>query len=165
MSLHDEAHNRRRLSLNNAIDETSQYWGFHGVVEIEHDGEIFEIRHRTFWTPEQIKAMAELDAWLQTLDHNEVLVRNPINNEIIINPDTGKPLTDRVLVVPHRKNGKLVFPTFESRYLAALWGDDKARRFEAAGGTYGVVMMQIAQMDDEFTQWRRNREQRDSKSQ
>lgn len=164
MSVHDEAQSRRRLSLINAIDEASQYFGFHGVVEVEHDGELFEIRAKVFWSPEQIKAMAELDEWLKTLDHEEVEVRNPITNEIIVHPETGKPLVDKVIVTPHRKNGKLVSPSFESRYLAALWGEDKAKRFEAAGGTYGLVGMLLAQMDDEYAQWRKNRQQQDSKS-
>lgn len=165
MSVHDEAKNRRRLSLADAIESVTQYFGFEGVKEIEVDNEIFEVRAKVLWSPDQIKAMAELDDWIKTLDHDEVEVRNPITQELVTHPDTGKPVTEKVLVTPHRKNGKIVNPSFESRYLAARWGDEKAKRFEAAGGTYGLVTMIMAQMDDEFAQWRKNRENRgDSKS-
>lgn len=165
MSVHDEAKNRRRLSLNDAIESVTSYFGFEGVKEIEVDGEIFEVRAKVLWSPEQIKAMASLDEWVKTLDHTQVEVRNPITNEIIINPESGKPVTEKVLITPHRFKGKPVDPPFESRYLAALWSEEKAERFEAAGGTYGLVTMIMAQMDDEFAQWRRNREARgDSKS-
>lgn len=165
MSVHEEATNRRRLSLEDAVTQVTQYFGFDGVKEIEHDGEIYEIRAKVLWSPAQIKAMAELDEWVKNLDHEDVEVQNPLTNEIIVHPDTGKPLTEKVLIVPHRIKGKPVDPPFETRYLAALWGDEKARKFEAAGGTYGLVTMLMAQMDDEFAQWRRNREnQGDSKS-
>lgn len=165
MSVHDEAKARRRLSLDDAIASVTQYFGFEGVKEIEVDGEVYEIRAKVLWSPEQIKAMAELDAWLKTLDHDEVEVRNSITREVVVHPESGKPVTEKVLITPHRLKGKPVDPPFESRYLAALWGEDKARKFEAAGGTYGLVTMIMAQMDDEFAQWRRSRERSgDSKS-
>lgn len=161
----DEAKARIRLSLEDAITQTSQYFGFDGVKEIEVNGEVFEVRAKVLWSPEQIKAMAELDEWVKTLDHDTVEVRNPISNEIVTHPKTGEVLTEQVLKTPHKKGGKAVNPTFESRYLAALWGADKAQRFESAGGTYGLVSMIMAQMDDQFAQWRRSRERRgDSKS-
>ena len=164
MSVHDEAKTRRRLSLDDAIESVTKYFGFDGVKEIEVDGEIFEVRAKVLWSPTQIKSMAELDDWVKTLDHDVVEVRNPITQEIGTGPD-GKPVTDRVLITPHRFKGKPVDPPFESRYLIALWGEDKAARFEKAGGTYGLVTMIMAQMDDEFAQWRQSRESRgDSKS-
>jgi len=165
MSVQDEATTRRRLSLDDAVTQVTQYFGFDGVKEIEHDGEVYEIRAKVLWSPEQIKAMSELDEWVKTLDHDTVEVQNPLTNDIITHPDTGKPLTEKVLKVPHRIKGKPVDRPFESRYLAALWGEGKAQRFEQAGGTYGLVTMLMAQMDDEFAQWRKNRESRgDSKS-
>ncbi len=161
----DEAKTRIRLSLEDAITQTTQYFGFDGVKEIEVDGEVFEIRAKVLWSPEQIKAMADLDEWVKSLDHDEVEVTNPLTNEVVVHPETGKPLTEKVLHIPHRKSGKAVAPSFESRYLAALWGAEKAARFEKAGGTYGLVSMIMAQMDDQFAQWRKNRERRgDSKS-
>jgi len=164
MSVHDEAKTCRRLSLDDAIESVTKYFGFDGVKEIEVDGEIFEVRAKVLWSPTQIKSMAELDDWVKTLDHDVVEVRNPITQEIVTGPD-GKPVTDRVLITPHRFKGKPVDPPFESRYLIALWGEDKAARFEKAGGTYGLVTMIMAQMDDEFAQWRQSRESRgDSKS-
>lgn len=164
MSVQDDAKNRRRLSLDDAVAEVTAYFGFDGSKEIDVNGEIFEIRAKVLWSPEQIKAMGALDDWVKALDHDEVEVRNPITEEIILHPDTGKPLTEKVLVIPHRIKGKPAVPTFESRYLAALWGEEKAARFEAAGGTYGLVTMLMAQMDDQFSQWRQNRDKTDSKS-
>jgi len=163
MSVHDEAKTRRRLSLDDAIESVTKYFGFVGVKEIEVDGEIFEVRAKVLWSPTQIRSMAELDEWIKTLDHDTVEVRNPITQEVVKTPD-GKPVTEKVLITPHRLKGKPVDPPFESRYLTALWGEDKAARFEKAGGTYGLVTMIMAQMDDEFAQWRRNRENSDSKS-
>lgn len=164
MSVHEEGKARRRLSLSDAVDYASQYFGFHGVTEIEHADEVFEVKAKVFWSPEQISAMAELEQWVKTLDHDTVEVQNPLTNEIITHPDTGKTLTEKIPVQPYRFKGKLVKPSYESRYLAALWGEDKAARFEQGGGTYGLVGMLMAQMDDEYAQWRRNRQQLDSKS-
>lgn len=165
MSVQDEAKTRLRLSLDDAVAQVTQYFGFDGVKEIDAGGEVFEIRAKVLWSPEQIAAMAELDEWVKTLDHDEVEVRNPISNEVVVHPVTGKPLTDKQLITPHRLKGKPVDPPFETRYLAALWGEDKARRFLEAGGTYGLVTMIMAQMDDEFATWRRSRERGgDSKS-
>ena len=160
--MQDEAKTRIRLSLREAETQVTQYFGFDGVKEIDVDGEAFEVRAKVLWSPEQITAMAELDEWVKTLDHETVEIRNPITNEIILHPETSKPLTEKTLIVPHRLKGKPVSPPFETRYLAALWGEDKANRFIAAGGTYGLVTIMMAQMDDEFAQWRRSR--RDSKS-
>lgn len=165
MSVHDEAKARRRLSLDDAIESVTKYFGFEGIKEIEVDGDIYEIRAKVLWSPEQIKAMAELDEWVKTLDHEQIEARNPLTGDIVTHPETGKPVTEKQLVIPHRIKGKPVDPPFETRYLAALWGEDKARKFESAGGTYGLVTMIMAQMDDEFAQWRKNRDKRgDSKS-
>lgn len=165
MSAKDEARARVRLSLDDAVTQVTQYFGFDGVKEIEAGGEVFEIRAKVLWSPDQIAAMAELDEWVKTLDHDEVEVRNPISQEIVVHPDSGKPLTERRLITPHRFKGKPVDPPFETRYLAALWGQAKAEKFLAAGGTYGLVTMIMAQMDDEFATWRRSRERSgDSKS-
>lgn len=165
MSIHDEARTRVRLSLEDAIAATTQYFGFDGVEEIDVNGEVFEVRAKVLWSPEQIRAMAELDEWVKTLDHDEVEVRNPLTRDYIVHPKTGEVDTEKVLKVPHQKGGKRVNPTYETRYLAALWGPEKAARFEAAGGTYGLVTMIMAKMDDQFAQWRKNRETRgDSKS-
>lgn len=165
MSIHEDAVTRRRLSLEEAITQVTRYFGFEGVREIEIDGQVYEVRAKVLWSPEQIAEMAKLDDWVQSLDHEQVEVRNPLTNDIVLHPGTNEPLTERQLVTPHRRNGKPVSPTFESRYLAALWGADKAKSFEAAGGTYGLVTMMMAQMDDEFAQWRKNRDAvSDSKS-
>lgn len=75
MSVHDEAKNRRRLSLEDAVTQVTQYFGFDGVKEIEINGEMFEIRAKVLWSPQQIKAMAELDEWVKNLDHDEVECR------------------------------------------------------------------------------------------
>lgn len=165
MTVHDEARARVRLSLEDAITQTTQYFGFDGVQEIDVNGEVFEVRAKVLWSPDQIKAMAELDEWVKTLDHETVEVRNPLTREFIVHPKTGEVDTEKVLKSPYQKNKKLVEPPFESRYLAALWGAERAARFEAAGGTYGLVTMIMNKMDDQFGQWRRNRERRqDSKS-
>lgn len=161
MSIHDEARTRIRLSLDDAVTQTTRYFGFDGVKEIEIDSEVFEIRAKVLWSPDQLKAMADLDDWVKTLDHEDVEVRNPLTNDVIVHPVTGEVVTEQVVKTPHQKGGKKITPTFESRYLAALWGAEKAARFERAGGTYGLVSMIMAQMDDEFAQWKKGR---DSKS-
>lgn len=160
--IHEEAKRRRLLSLQDAVDQTTAYFGF-GVTEIEVGDEVFEVRPKVLWSPEQIAAMAELDEWVKTLDHDEVEARNPITNELVVRPD-GTVVIDRVVSIPHRRNGKPVKPSYEDRYLAALFGDERAARFQQAGGTYGLVTMILSQMDDQFAQWRRNREKGDSKS-
>jgi hypothetical protein len=165
MTIRDDAEARHTLSLEDAMAQIPQSFGFDGVQRIDVNGEIFEIRSPHLRTEEQKAELAKLEEFVKGCDHDDVEVRNPLTNDIITRPGTDEPLTDKQLVRPLRKNGKLVSPSYEFRYLAALWGDDKAKRYVDAGGVYGLVNMTEAKMEDQFAQWTRDREARgDSKS-
>lgn len=160
----EEAKARQKLSLDEATDQITQYFGFIGIVEIEAGGEVFEIRSKLLFTPEQQKRMEDLDEFVKTCDQEDVERRNFVTNEVVVHPKTGEPVTDKFLLIPHKIKGKPIDPSYETRYMQALWGQDIAKRAEAAGITYGLVSMWMAKMDDEFAQWKRSRQQRDPKS-
>lgn len=169
MGISDEAKTRRRISLDTAIDQIREYFDFDPFEEIEvHTSEgleVFEITHSSVYSPEQAARFKALDEFVETLDHKEVPRRNTITGEILVHPVTGEVDADRVVVTPNTVDGVEIDPPYSLRWLAALWGDeDKARRGEAAGLTYGIVQMRLARMRDQFAQWQRSREKADPKS-
>lgn len=169
MGIKQDAVKRREYSLAEAIDLCGEYFEFDPiqVIKLQTDvgEEEFTVAFRSVWSLEQIDRMEKLDEFIENeCDHEDVLERNAENGEPLKHPDTGKALTKSVPKLPYQVDGVELDPDYAHRYLAALWGDDdKARRAQAAGLTYGVVKMLEGRMGDQFNQWQRSREQRDPK--
>lgn len=156
-----EARERQRLSLDEAINQVRQHYGFDPVEEIEVGDEVFVVRAKMMRQSEQVRRMNELDQLVKDLDHDDVERINPTTGEIVVHPKTGEPVTDRRLITPHQQDKQLLDPPYEFRYLAALWGEEQARRFEELGGSAGLVMVLEARMDDQLAQWRKGRERQE----
>lgn len=172
MGIKQEAKERRVISLDQAIDLCSEYFEFDPIQVIELETgfgesgkEEFTVAFRSVWSPDQIEAMEALDEFIdKECEHEDVLERNLQTNEPLTHPTTGEALTQRVPKVPYKIDGEDIDPSYEHRYLTALWGDeDKARRAAQNGLTYGVVQMMLGRMNDQFNTWKRSREQRDPK--
>lgn len=172
MGIKQEAVKRREYSLAEAIDLCGEYFEFDPVqiikLETGHgaDGvEEFDVSFRSVWSLERIERMEALDKFIEDeCDHEDVLERNTVTGEPLVHPATGEALTKNLPVTPYQIDGKDIDPDYAHRYLAAYWGDDeRAKRAQAHGLTYGVVQMLLGRMGDQFNQWQSKRELRDPK--
>jgi hypothetical protein len=143
-----------------AREQLAEYFGFARHAYITAGGEQFEITNQNLLSEEQQERYDEVQAELRTLDHETVVIRNAITNEVVVDPKTGEPLTDRVLIEPHTKDGVLVKPTYWSRVLRAIIGDDAHERFIAKGGRSSEFRLVWSRMTREMLE----RAAEDSKS-
>lgn len=158
-----EAKERQRLSLSEATSAAARHFGFTPTVEIEEGGEVFVIRAKLLRTSAQVRRFNELDRLVKSLDYEEIERSNPKTGELIVHPTTGEVVVDKRKVTPHQLDNKPLDPPYEFRYLAAMWGEDRARRFEEVcpEGSAGAVMLIEQQIDDEIVQWRKARERQE----
>lgn len=143
-----------------AREQLAEYFGFAQHAYITAGGEKFEITNQNLLSEEQQERYDEVQAELRTLDHEVVVVRNAITNEVVVDPATGDPLTDRVLIEPHTKDGELVKPTYWSRVLRAIIGDEAHERFIKQGGRSSEFRLVWSKMTREMLE----RAAEDSKS-
>lgn len=130
-----------------AREQAAEYLGFVASSYITAGGETFEIPNPGMLDDDQQERYDELQAELETYDHREVTARNPITNEVIVDPKTGEPVVDRVLINPHQIDGKLVKPPYNVRLAIALFGEDGYKKFKAGGGRSSQIAVEWARMN------------------
>lgn len=119
------------------------------------DGEVFEIPHKDLFDPDQQDRYDEL---LDTISDYD---REPDVPEIRASDGTLIRAAQRGnLVVPHRKDGKMVRPSWSERLGIVLWGADGAKRFRAGGGNFNEIELVWARQARDLRKWR----EADSKS-
>lgn len=133
-----------------AREQLAEYFGFVRSVTISAGGEDFVIPNNSLLTEEQQERYDEVQAELRTLDHDTIVVRNAITNEVVVDPKTGEPLTERILLEPHTKDGALVKPTYWSRVLRAILGNDDYARFIEKGGRSSQFRLVWSKMQREM---------------
>lgn len=133
-----------------AREQLAEFFGFVSHAEIVAGGETFVITNPNLLSEEQQERYDEVQAELRTLDHETVVIRNAITNEVVMDPKTGEPLTDRVLIEPHTKDGLLVKPTYWSRVLKAIIGEDAHKRFIKKGGRSSEFRLVWSKMNREM---------------
>jgi len=139
------------VSPDDALEQLAEYWGFDGSFPIKvSDGAVFWVPTMGAMDDDQLARYQELQHSLRGFDHEEVEVRNPITNDVIINPKTGAPLVNRVIIQPHQKDGVLVKPPYEVRLCVALWGKQGYERYKAGGGRAALVPLIWRRMEREF---------------
>lgn len=141
----------RHLDLQAAKDQQAEYFGHESslILDLDVDGvkEEFEIPHPNMKSEEQIKAFNKLHKEFETCDREPptpVKVTMSDGSTMTTEPEKGP------FIEPRRKDGELVDPPWEVAVCIALWGEDKARRFIAAGGPPGLVELTWSRMNDEF---------------
>ncbi len=164
MSVTKQSAERRKLSLDDAIDAIATYFKFDPIETVVIDDEEFEIRFSVAWSPEQTKAFEELDELVKTLDHEDVPNRHRQTGEILLHPKTGEVDAEHLPKMPHQKNGVPIEPPYGFRYLTAMFGsEDRALLAESGGLTYNLVQALVGKMGDQWVQFQKNREAVDPK--
>lgn len=163
-TVRDEARQRRRLSLDQAIDDVSNYFGVEGALIVEIDGEDFEIPARVMLDKEQQKRYKAYQDRFEQLDKEEVPRRNLLTGEILVHPKTGEVEMISRVRTPHAINDAVLEEPYETALAIVLWGEEKGGRYLAAGGPIGLITMTWNRMDYEFDEWKKEREKTDPKS-
>lgn len=140
----------RSINARDAREQASE--GGYSVLKstfIKLGGEEFEIPNRDLFDPDQQDRFEELLDSLHDYDR-----------EPDITSSDGTVIRRGDLIVPHRKNGKLVKPSWSERLGVALWGEAAARRYRAAGGNFNRIEIEWAKQARALRKWR----EADSKS-
>jgi hypothetical protein len=141
--------------------QLAEYFGFAKSEVIPAGGEDFEIPNPSLLSEEQQERYDDVQHELRKFAHETVVIRNAITNEVVVDPKTGEPLTDRVLIEPHETEaGDLVKPPYWSRVLKAVIGDEDYKRFIAQGGRPNQFRLVWSKMQREMLE----RQASDSKS-
>lgn len=118
-----------------ARDQLAEYFGFASHDTITAGGEKFVIPNPSLLDEDQQERYDEVQHQLRKFAHETIVIRNAITNEVVVDPKTGEPLTDRVLIEPHEDaDGNLIKPPYWSRVLKAVIGGDEYARFVKQGG-------------------------------
>lgn len=155
----DAAKARRQISPAEARQQASEYLGFTASTEIVlESGEVFEIPNPGLLDDDQQERFEELQAELDTFDHNEVevpiieyTVETRADGTTFSEPTVVGHRTERVLLTnPHRKDGNPVKPPYNVRLAIALWGEDGYERYKAGGGRSNQIALEWTRMNREF---------------
>lgn len=155
----ETAKNRRQLSPAEARQQSAEYLGFTASTEIILDsGEVFEIPNPGLLDDDQQERFEELQAELDTFDHDEVevpiieyTVETRTDGSTFSEPKVVGHRTERVLQTnPHRKDGKPVKPPYNVRLAIALWGEEGYERYKAGGGISNQIALEWTRMNREF---------------
>jgi hypothetical protein len=108
------------------------------------DGEPFRITYREFLPVDVERKLQEVEKSLEDCDIAEVTLPN------------GKKIKGAVPAIPLRRNGELLPDSADAMRLIAMWGEEKYRRFEAAGCAPSMLSAVWAEQDSKVSEWRRS---------
>jgi hypothetical protein len=155
----DAAKSKRQVSPAEARAQSAEYLGFTASTEIVLDsGEVFEIPNPGLLDDDQQERFEELQAELDSFDHDEVevpvveyTVETRTDGTTYSEPKVVGHKKERVLLTnPHRKNGKPVKPPYNVRLAIALWGKPAYERYKAGGGISNQIALEWTRMNREF---------------
>jgi hypothetical protein len=121
---------RRRYSPREAREQAAEATGFLASVEIEVNGEVFEIPQRGLLDDDQRDRLNEVELETESWDRE---------------PDIGG--LPGPLKIPYRKNKKLVKPAYPVLVATAILGEEGYKRFKAGGGRAADVTAILAWLD------------------
>ena len=129
--------------LEHAIEQLAEYFGFQAHYDFTVGGEPYRITYRQFLPTEVERKLQEVDQSLEDCDRAEVVLPN------------GKKIKGTAFAIPLRRNGKLLPDSRDALRLIAMWGEEKYRKFEAAGGPPDMLTIVWARQDAQYEEWRR----------
>lgn len=150
---------KREVSPAEARDQAAEYLGFTASTKIVlESGEVFEIPNPGLLDDDQQERFEELQAELDTFDHDEVevpvveyTVETRADGTTFSEPKVVGHRKERVLITnPHRKDGKPVKPPYNVRLAIALWGKERYERYKAGGGLANQIALEWTRMNREF---------------
>lgn len=128
--------------LEAAIAQISEYFGFNAHYDFTVDGEIYRITYRQFLPSDIERKLQEIDLAIEDCDKAEVKLPN------------GKTIKGTSPAIPLRRNGQLLPDSRDAQRLIAMWGEDRFRKFERAGGPPDMLTAVWAKMDADYDRWR-----------
>lgn len=129
--------------LDTAIEQLAEFFGFQAHYDFTVGGEPYRITYRQFLPAEVERKLQEVDQSLEDCDRAEVTLPN------------GKKVKGTAFEIPLRRDGKLLPDSRDALRLIAMWGEDRFRKFEAAGGPPDMLTIVWARQDAQFEEWRR----------
>ncbi len=128
--------------LNAAIEQLAEFFGFKAHHDFKVDGEVYRITYRQFLPADVERRLQEVDKSLEDCDRAEIELAD------------GKKVKAPGYAIPLRRKGKLLPDSRDALRLIAMWGEDKYRRFEKAGGPPDMLTVVWAKQDAEYERWR-----------
>ena len=128
--------------LSAAIEQLAEFFGFDAHYDFAVDGEPYRITYRQFLPSETERKLQEVDKALEDCDRVEVTLPN------------GKAVTGPSPAIPLRVKGVLLKDSRDAQRLIAMWGEEKFRAFESAGGPPDMLTAVWAKMDSDYERWR-----------
>jgi len=129
--------------LQTAIKQLAEYFGFDAHYEFQVDGEPYRITYRQFLPVEVEKRLQEVEQSIEDCDRAEVVLPN------------GKKIKGTAPAIPLRRNGELLADSLDAQRLIAMWGEDKYRKFESAGGPPDILAVVWAKQNYQYEEWRK----------
>jgi len=117
---------KRALSIQEAMEQTADFFGFDLCERIDVGGEIFEIYFRDLLDRDTNARVEAVYTEYAKCDREEITLSD--------GSTVPGPYKD-----PRTKDGKEF--DLEWRLAVALWGEEKAERFVKAGGPPGLILM------------------------
>jgi hypothetical protein len=129
--------------LEAAIEQISEYFGFKAHYDFKVGAQPYRITYRQFLPADIERKLQEAEQSLEDCDRAEIVLPN------------GRKVKGQSFIVPLRRNGKLIADSRDALRLIAMWGEEKFRAFEAAGGPPDMLTAVWAKMEAEFEKWRK----------
>lgn len=129
--------------LDAAIEQLAEYFGFHAHYDFRVGGETYRITYRQFLPTDIERRLQEVEKSLEDCDRAEITLPN------------GKTVTGSGPAIPLRRNGEMLRDGRDALRLIAIWGEEKYRAFEAAGGPPDMLTIVWAKQDAGYAAWRR----------
>ena len=129
--------------LEAAIQQLAEFFGFQAHYDFTVGGELYRITYRQFLPADVERRLQEAEKSVEDCDRAEIVLPG------------GKTVTGTTPAIPLRRNGELLPDGRDALRLIALWGEEKYRAFEKAGGPPDMLSVVWAKQDEEYAAWRR----------
>lgn len=129
--------------LETAIAQLAEFFGFDAHYDFTVGGEPYRITYRQFLPVEVEHKLQEVEKSLEDCDRVEITLPN------------GKKVKGAGYASPLRRDGELLPDSRDAMRLIAMWGEEKYRKFEAAGGPPDMLTVVWAKQDAQYEEWRR----------
>ena len=129
--------------LEHAIAQLAEFFGFDAHYDFTVGGEPYRITYRQFLPVDVEKRLQEVEKSLEDCDRAEVTLPN------------GTTVKSANYAIPLRRKGKLLPDSHDALRLIAMWGEEKYRKFEAAGGPPDMLTVVWAKQNSQYEEWRR----------
>lgn len=129
--------------LSAAIEQLAEFFGFDAHYDFTVGDEDYRITYRQFLPVDVEQRLQEAEKSLEDCDRSEIVL-----------PD-GKKVKGMSYAVPLRRKGVLLKDGRDALRLIAMWGEDKYRRFEKAGGPPDMLTAVWAKQDAQYESWRK----------